>query len=244
METTARAVRAVAGGLTALCLGYAATRPAEPPVTGPLPGYESVVAWIFLGQAALLIALGAVVLWQRQGRPDARSLLGDLDAPAVIAVAIGLGVGVHRRTGLPRCRPGPRLLPSPVRPLPATTPTAPAAGLVPVVGAGLRAAVLLAILVELCWSRLTLPRRRQAAAEVVAHDFPDAPAQAKPLRDVRDAVAKARVTEGLRPMRAAYPIGRTAQPRLGRLRAGRHRAGATRRPAGRRAGEGGGGPRH
>ncbi|MGC5017446.1 hypothetical protein [Micromonospora sp. DT47] len=208
METTARAVRAVAGGLTALCLGYAATRPAELPVTGPLPGYESVVAWIFLGQAALLIALGAVVLWQRQGRPDARSLLGDLDAPAVIAVAIGLALaftaGLVYRVADFLDRGS---LPSPVRPLPAYAPQ-----LQPPVSyrwlvLGFGAAVLLAILAELCWSRRTLPRRRRAAAEVVARDFPDAPAQAKPrLRDVRDAVAKGRVTEGLRPMRAAYPL--------------------------------------
>ncbi|SCG75001.1 hypothetical protein [Micromonospora inositola] len=208
VETTARAIHAAAGVLTALCLVYAATRPAERPVTGSLPGYDSMVAWIFLGQAALLIALGAVVLWQRRGRPTAPTLLGDLGAPAVIAVAIGLALeftaGLVYRVADFLDRGS---LPSPLRPLPAYAPQ-----LQPPVSyrwlvLGFGAAVLLAILVELCWSRLTLSRRRRAAAEVVARDFPDPPAQATPrLRDVRDAVAKARVTERLRPMRAAYPL--------------------------------------
>ncbi|WP_130330232.1 hypothetical protein [Micromonospora kangleipakensis] len=208
METTARAVLVAAIGLTAVCLGYAATRPAEVPVTGSLPGYESMVAWIFLGQAALLIALGAVVLWQSRGRPIAPALLRDLGAPAVIAVAIGLALeftaGLVYRVADFLDRGS---LPIPLRPLPADAPQ-----LQPPISyrwlvLGFGAAVLLTILVELCWSRLTLPRRRRAAAEVVAHDFPDAPAHAKPrLRDVRDAIAKARVTERLKPLPAGYPL--------------------------------------
>ncbi|MFE9690158.1 hypothetical protein [Micromonospora sp. NPDC005806] len=201
------AVRAAMLAVTALTVGYAAL-PRSRWTTGPeLPGYDALVAWLYVSQAALILILAAVVLRQRS-RTRTPTFLDGLGAPVVAAFAVGLGVAYSSAVVYAasyyldrNLNPTPRrLLPSGVPPL-----------LPPVAyrwaAMGFFVAVLVTALAAVLRGRLTVRRRRRAAMEVLRRDFPDAPPEPQPrVRAVRDAIARARLTDESWPLPAAYAV--------------------------------------
>jgi hypothetical protein len=206
VEPVTRGLRTAALGLTALTLAYAVAPRVGWAATGQLPWYGPMVNWLFVAQVALLVGLGAVVLWQRRRRRGALGIFGGLGAPALGFAAMGLSVAFSAalayrladfldRGGIPTpgaADPGAIAPPQP--------PTAYewAALVAPV-------AVLASALTGAYVRWVTLRRRRRAAAQIVEQDFPDAPPEAGPrLRKVRDAIARVRVTERLWASLATY----------------------------------------
>jgi hypothetical protein len=205
VEWASRAVRVTACGITALTLVYASTQGADWPEAGALPGYGYTVTLLFVAQTALLVVLGTVA-WQRRNRDENPAILRGLAPPVLASVAIGLAVafsaGLVYRVADFLDRDA---VPNPIRPVPVGTPP-----LLPPIAyrwavVGFLVAVLSAALVAAYWTVATRHRRRRAAAEVTARDFPDAPATAASrIRQVRDAVAKAQITERMAPLLVAY----------------------------------------
>lgn len=202
-----RAARIAATGLTLLTILYAAV-PRDRWIPGPeLPSYDRMVAWLYMGQVTLILILGVVVLTRRQ-RTAIPAFLDGLGAPVIVSIAIGLGVAFSSGlvyTVAEYLNRGSK--PTPARPLPAGAPP-----LVPPVtyrwaAVGFLVAVLVAGIAAVVRSRLTLWHRRRAAMEILRSDFPDAPPDPQPrVRAVRDAIARAQMTDRTGPLPAAYAV--------------------------------------
>ncbi|WP_319460252.1 hypothetical protein [Micromonospora sp. RTP1Z1] len=72
---------------------------------------------------------------------------------------------------------------------------------------GFFVALLVTAVAALLRSRMTIWQRRRAAMEILRHDFPDAPPEPHPrVRAVRNAIARAQLTDRSWPLPAAYAI--------------------------------------
>ncbi|RLP83551.1 hypothetical protein EAD89_27235 [Micromonospora sp. BL4] len=193
-----RGLRTIACGLTILVIVHTIISPQPWPQGRELPGYGATVAWLFVSQTALLVVLAALVIWRRGGPPGS-SPLRALGAPAFVTVGAGLAVAfsaelVYRVSDL-LDRDGEtadRLATSP-----------PLAYKWAIFGFFI--AVLTAVLVGGVGTVLTRRERRRSAAAIVAADFPHAPPEAtQRLRQIEQAVARARFTERLPPLTVVY----------------------------------------
>ncbi|MEU1586469.1 hypothetical protein [Micromonospora sp. NPDC005710] len=197
LDRVTRTLRTTAIILTVIVVAEVPTSAQPWPEEHGLPGYEPTLAGLFVAQTTLLAALGVVLLWRRGG-PDAAPLFG-LGALVVSATGISIAVAysaelVYRVADfLDRDVPtGAGIADGPPRAYTwaifgffrAVLVTATVAGLV------------------VLFSRRG---RRRAAAAIVASDFPNPPAGAGVrLRQVRDAIARARFTEKLVPLAVLY----------------------------------------
>ncbi|MGW0215372.1 hypothetical protein ACWDXH_13365 [Micromonospora chokoriensis] len=196
LDRVTRTLRTVAVVVTVAVLAHLLTGPRRWHDGHGLPGYETTVAVLFAVQTALLVVLGVVLLCHRQhgGTP-----LFGLGALVVGATGISLAVAysaelVYRVADfLDRNVPtGEGIATGPPR---AYT----------WVIYGFLRALLATVVVAALVGLLTRRGRRRAAAAIVAHDYPQAPAEAGPrLRQVRDAIARARFTEKLVPLAVFY----------------------------------------
>ncbi|WP_410813933.1 hypothetical protein [Micromonospora sp. 067-2] len=198
LDRAASALRTIALGLTVAVTAHVLTSSGPWPVTDELPGYDLTVIVLFIGQAALLAALGAVLLRRRRRRTDAVPLLG-LGSLAAAAAAISLEVTfsaelIYRVSDvLNRDAPTEGTL--------VTSP--PRACTWAILGFALAALVTLAVAGVV--ALVSRPGRMRAAASIVARDFPDAPGDVEPrLRQVRRTIARARFTERLVSLAVVY----------------------------------------
>ncbi|WP_307871590.1 hypothetical protein [Micromonospora sp. U21] len=198
IDNLTRGLRTIACGLTILVIVHTISSPEPWPQGRELPGYGAIVAWLFASQTALLVVLAVLVIWRRGGPPGG-SPLRALGAPAFVTMAAGLAVAfsaelVYRVSDL-LDRDGEtaeRLATSP-----------PLAYKWAIFGFFI--AVLTALLVGGVVTVLTRRERRRAAEAIVAADFPHAPPEAaERLRQVEQAVARARFTERLPPLTVVY----------------------------------------
>ncbi|MDO3700162.1 hypothetical protein Q3W71_00515 [Micromonospora sp. C28SCA-DRY-2] len=193
-----RTLRTTALVLTAVVTAHVLTSPAPWPAGGGLPGYDPILTGLFVTQTALLVALGAVLLWGRDRRPDAMPLFG-LGSLVIVAVAISLAVAysaelVYRVADfLDRDTPtGVGIASGPPRAYSWAI-------------YGFFRAVLITAVVAALVALLSRRGRGRAAAAIVAHDYPDPPPEAATrLRQVRKAIAQARFTEKLIPLAVVY----------------------------------------
>ncbi len=199
-----------AGGLTVVTLAAVALDPVPWSRSAGLPGYDRLVAVVFLTEMALVVALGVRVLWGRAGGARRPGLRGGLGAPVVGAVAVGLAAALCAEAvylaayvlmpGPGAARPDALMAPPPayqwaVLSFVVTVTAATAIG---------GAATL-----------VSMRRRRRAAAAIVARDFPAAPAGAAGrTRRVERTITRARFTEQLGTLAVAYaclaPVGLAA----------------------------------
>ncbi|WP_245718867.1 hypothetical protein [Micromonospora rhizosphaerae] len=194
-DRAASALRAAGCGLTVLTLGVVVLDPTPWPRTDGLPGYDEIVAWVFVMQTAVLAALGLLVLRQRGGRERRPTLLRGMGAPAIAAGAVGLAVVfsadlVYRMAYFLNRRP-PAQRPGDLAAPPLAYKWAIFVFFL---------VVMVAAVVGGAQTLLSGPARRRAAAAIVAGDFPAAPPQAADrVRRVRKVIARARFTERLGP---------------------------------------------
>ncbi|WP_189197275.1 hypothetical protein [Micromonospora fulviviridis] len=195
LDRVASTLRTIAVVLTIVVTAHVLTGPARWPEGGGLPGYDSTLTCLFVTQTALLAALGAVLLWRRDRRPDATPLLG-LGALASTAAAIGLAVAYSAEMFYRAADFLDRNAPN--------TSTAPPQAYTWAIYGFFRA-VLITLVVAGLVTLASRPGRFRAAAAIVARDHPDPPAEAGPrLRQVRRAIARARFTESLIPLAVVY----------------------------------------
>ncbi|MCX5115577.1 hypothetical protein OG992_00190 [Micromonospora sp. NBC_00362] len=198
LDRITRTVRTVAVALTIVVAVHVLASPAPWHEGGGLPGYGALLTSLFVAQTTLLTALGAVLLWCRVRRRDAIPLLG-LGALVMAASAVSLAVAVsaefvYRVADL----------------LDRDAPTGEglASGLPPAFTwaiFGFLRTVLFTLVVAVPVVLVSRRRRRRAAAAIVACDFPDRPpAAATRLRQVQEAIARARFTERLIPLAVVY----------------------------------------
>ncbi|MFC0505404.1 hypothetical protein [Micromonospora costi] len=193
-----RALRTGALALTIVVAAHVLVGPARWHEEGGLPGYDAILTGLFVAQTALLVALGAALLWRRGRRSDAVPLrrLGPL---AIAAAAVSLAVAfsaelVYRLADyLDRDLPtGEGIASGPPRAYTWAI-------------FGFFRTVLITVLVAGLVILISRRARFRAAAAIVAHDHPDPPPEAGPrLRQVRKAVARARFTERLIPLGVVY----------------------------------------
>ncbi|MDG4781737.1 hypothetical protein O7614_18955 [Micromonospora sp. WMMD961] len=193
-----RGLRTIAVGLTMLVIVHVVISPAPWPQGGALPGYSAIVAWLFVSQTVLVVALAALVIWRR-GSGQRRSPLRALGVPVFMTISAGLAVAfsaelVYRVADL-LDREG-----TTADGLETSPPLAYKWAIF-----GFFLAVVTALLVAALVTRVTRRGRRRAARAIVAADFPHAPPQAADrLRRVEQAVARARFTERLEPLSVVY----------------------------------------
>ncbi|MFE0591221.1 hypothetical protein [Micromonospora echinospora] len=190
--------------LTALVVAYAAAPRSPWRVEGGLPGYDRLVAVVFVGQMFLLGGLAVVVLVQRR-RFTRPAVLGGLGAPVVILIAIGFAVSYSSALVYAAAEYLDRgSSPTPVRPLPLGAPP-----LAPPVAfrwaaLGFSTAVLVGLLIAVLRGFWHRSARRGFASEVVRRDYPEADEVPTPrVEAVRDAIARARVADRLGPLAPA-----------------------------------------
>lgn len=203
LERITRGLRTIAFGLTILVIAYTMASGEPWPQSRMLPGYSATVAWLFVSQTVLVVALAAVVVWARGGgrRADGQRLprLRALGAPVFVTIAAGLAVAfsaelVYRVADV-LDRDGGRAQKMAFDP--------PLAYKWAICGFFL--AVVLAVLVGALVTVVSRQGRWRDARAIVAADFPDAPPEAAMrLRQVQQAVARARFTERLEPLTVVY----------------------------------------
>ncbi|MBG6064560.1 hypothetical protein [Micromonospora ureilytica] len=198
LDRLVSALRAVTLGLTVLVWIHVLTSSASWPERNGLPGYNLTVVGLFIGQAVLLAALGAVLFWHRDRQSDAAPSLGFgalAASVAAISLALTFSAELAYRVSDVLNRGAPTaeaLITSPPR-----------ACIWVILGFTL--AVLVTLVVAGIDSLASRPGRIRAASAILARDFPDAPADATPrLRQVRKAIAHARFTERLVPLAVLY----------------------------------------
>ncbi|MEU8419613.1 hypothetical protein AB0C15_01890 [Micromonospora sp. NPDC048835] len=200
LDRLASLLRAIALGLTVLVWIHVLTSSASWPERNGLPGYNLTVVGFYIGQAVLLVALGAALFWHRNRRPDAAPSLGfGALAAAVGSISLALTFSaelVYRVSDiLNRGAPTAQAL--------ITSP--PRACMWAILGFSL--AVLVTLAAVGVTSLASRPGRIRAASAIVARDFPNAPPDAAPrLRQVRRAIAHARFTERLVPLAVLYAV--------------------------------------
>ncbi|WP_327035243.1 hypothetical protein [Micromonospora ureilytica] len=198
LDRITRTVRTVAVVLTIVVTAHVLASPAPWHEGSGLPGYGAILTSLFVAQTTLLIALGAVLLCARDRRRGAVPLLG-LGALVIAASAVSLAVAVSAELVyrvadlLDRDAPTGEGL---------------ASGLPPALTwaiFGFFRAVLFTLVVAVPVILISRRRRRRAAAAIVACDYPDRPpGAATRLRQVRNAIARARFTERLIPLAVVY----------------------------------------
>ncbi|MFG3642943.1 hypothetical protein ACGF3C_22035 [Micromonospora sp. NPDC047762] len=198
LDRITRAVRTVAVALTIVVTAHVLASPAPWREGGGLPGYGAVLTLLFVAQTTLLTALGAVLLWHRFRRRDAIPLLG-LGALVMAASAVSLAVAVSAEfvyrvaDFLDRDAPTGEGL---------------ASGLPPAFTwaiFGFLRTVLFTLVVAVPVVLISRRRRLHAAAVIVDCDYPERPPTAATrLRQVREAIARARFTERLIPLAVVY----------------------------------------
>ncbi|MEU9829512.1 hypothetical protein [Micromonospora chersina] len=197
---SARSARWAAFLLTGGTLAYALLP--RPPwrAEGSLPGSAELQAWLFVGQFALLVALGSSALVQRRRRHCAgTALAGGLGAPMLITVAIGVGLAFAAALNLFLADYLDRgHSPIVARPLPPGVPplSPPAAGRWNILGFSL--ALLVAVLMAVVVSGVHRARRAGAAEKIVREEFPEA-SRVPPerVRAVRDAIIRSWLADRL-----------------------------------------------
>ncbi|MFI6243499.1 hypothetical protein ACIBEF_26880 [Micromonospora sp. NPDC050795] len=198
VDAVFRGLRTIACGLTMLVIVHIVISPAPWPQGGVLPGYSAIVAWLFVSQTVLVVALAVLVIWRRGGG-QRRSPIRALGAPVFMTISAGLAVAfsaelVYRVADL-LDRNG-----TTADGLETSPPLAYKWAIF-----GFFLAVVTALLAAGLVTRMTRRGRRRAARAIVAADFPDAPPHAAArLRRVEQAVARARFTERLEPLSVVY----------------------------------------
>ncbi|MFF5180067.1 hypothetical protein ACFY2Q_18755 [Micromonospora sp. NPDC000316] len=193
-----RALRTVTCGLTILVIVHIIRSPAPWPEGGSLPGYSATMAWLFVSQT-VLVAILAVVVVSRRGGSRRGGALRALGVPVFMTIAAGFAVAfsaelVYRVSDL-LDREGDTA---------DTLETSPPLAYKWAIF-GFFLAVMTSLLVAGVITLLTRRKRRRAAAAIVAADFPDAPPEAaQRLRQIEEAVARARFTERLEPLTVVY----------------------------------------
>ncbi|MEU8424466.1 hypothetical protein AB0C15_26695 [Micromonospora sp. NPDC048835] len=198
LDRVTRTLRTAAVILTVVVLAHVLTSSQPWPQEHGLPGYDTTLAGLFLAQTTLLAALGVVLLWHRRREGGATPLFG-LGALGVAATGISMALAysaelIYRVADfLDRDVPtGEGIVSGPPR------------AYTWAIYGFLRALVVTVIIAGLV-VLLSRPGRRRAAAAIVARDFPNPPAEVRPrLRQVRDAIARARFTEKLVPLAVLY----------------------------------------
>ncbi|NES27154.1 hypothetical protein GCE86_14245 [Micromonospora terminaliae] len=198
VERNLRRLRTTACLLTLAVVVVVVAEPGPWAARTGLPGYGEIVSLLFATQTVLLVVLGAAVLRARPRVPGGPRLRA-LGAPVIDAVAAGVGVAysaelVYRVADLlDRSAPTAERL--------ATSP--PLAYKWAIFGFFL--AVTVAAVAGIGMALASRPARRRAAADIVARDHPDAPAEAdERRREVEKVVARARFTERLTPLVLTY----------------------------------------
>ncbi|MGW5580867.1 hypothetical protein [Micromonospora chokoriensis] len=185
-------------GLTALVVSRLLMNPEPWPERARLPGFDLLVAWLFVSQTVLLAGFTAVVILGRGARLREARLQG-VSGPILVTVSVGLAVAfsaelVCQASDLLNGNGATSDSPENGPPLPYTWAIF-----------GFFLAVLSAVAIVGVVVMLTRSQRRKAAAAIVANDFPHAPPQAaNRLRQVEQAIARARFTERLPPLTAVY----------------------------------------
>ncbi|MEV4655964.1 hypothetical protein [Micromonospora sp. NPDC049301] len=198
LDRVPRTLRTIAVILTVVVVADVLASPAPWHQRGGLPGYDATLTWLFVTQTTLLAALGVVLLWRRDRRGDVTPLFG-LGALVIAATAVSLGVAysaelVYRVADfLDRDLPtGEGIATGTPRPYTWAI-------------YGFFRAVLITLIVAGLMILISRPGRYRVAAAIVERDYPDAPGQTEPrLRQVRQAIARARLTEKLVPLAVAY----------------------------------------
>ncbi|WP_433357327.1 hypothetical protein ACQPYV_09900 [Micromonospora saelicesensis] len=198
LDRVTRTLRSAAIVLTVVVVAHVPTSSQPWPQEHGLPGYDPTLAGLFVAQTTLLAALGVVLLWHRRRDHGATPLFG-LGALVVAATGISMAVAysaelVYRvadfldrgvSTGAGIASGPPRAYTWAIY--------------------GFFRAVLFTAIIAGLVILISRRGRRRAAAAIVARDFPNPPAEAGPrLRQVRDAIARARFTEKLVPLAVLY----------------------------------------
>ncbi|GIJ79209.1 hypothetical protein Xph01_36410 [Micromonospora phaseoli] len=197
LDGAARTLRTIAIGLTVVVLTNVLAMPTGWREGDGLPGYGSTLTWLFVAHAGLLAALAAVLLWRRGRRPDPP--LHGLGALAAATAGAGLAVAfsaeVVRRVADLLDRDVPAAADAIPHPPPAYTWAI----------YGFFRAVLITLVIAGLTTLLSRRSRSRAAAAIVERDFPDPPSEAAPrLRQVRQAIVRARFSDRLLPLAVLY----------------------------------------
>ncbi len=198
LDRITRTLRTAAIILTVVVVAYVPTSSQPWPQEHGLPGYDPTVVGVFAAQTTLLAALGVVLLWYRSRERGATPLFG---LGALVVAATGISMAVAYSAELV-CRVADFL----DRDVPTGEGivAGPPRAYTWAIYGFFRAVVVTAIVAGLV-ILISRRSRRRAAAAIVARDFPNAPAEAEPrLRQVRDAIARARFTEKLVPLAVVY----------------------------------------
>ncbi|MEH1164312.1 hypothetical protein V6V47_02865 [Micromonospora sp. CPCC 205539] len=198
LDRIASALRTIAVVLTVVVLAHVLASRTPWRQGGDLPGYDATLACLFVAQSALLAALGAVLLWRRARQPKGTPMLG-LGTLVIAAAAVSLAVAfsaelVYRVADF----------------LDRDTPTGEGFATGPPRAYtwaifGFLRTVLITLIVAGLATLISRRGRLRAAAAIVARDFPDPPAEARPrLRQVRQTIARARFTETLVPLGVVF----------------------------------------
>ncbi|WP_430500878.1 hypothetical protein ACQRWP_04155 [Micromonospora trifolii] len=198
LDRVTRTLRTAAIILTVVVVAHVLTSSQPWPEERELPGYDSTLTGLFVAQTALLTALGVVLLWQQCRERSGIPLFG-LGALVVAATGISMAVAYSAE-----------LVGRVADFLDRDVPTAEGIAAGPpraytwAIYGFFRAVLITAIVAGLV-ILVSRRGRRRAAAAIVARDFPNPPAEAGPrLRQVRDAIARARFTEKLVPLAVVY----------------------------------------
>ncbi|MCW3843504.1 hypothetical protein ONA70_25700 [Micromonospora yasonensis] len=202
-----RPLRVAVAAVTVLTAAYAVLPRVPVPAGGAMPGFALTVNAVILGQAALLLALAAVAIWQQRGAPPAaRAFFRGLGAPVFGAISAGLsatftaGIVYRAADVLDRgAIPGPEHPPPPGAP-PLDPPLAYRWDAL-----GALVTVLLVTVVGLYVSRFSRARRERLAARICEEDFPDVPPEAvSRLRVVCRTISRSRLAEQFSPLLIVY----------------------------------------
>ncbi|MGI5522372.1 hypothetical protein ACQEUX_15645 [Micromonospora sp. CA-259024] len=196
LDGVTRTLRTAAIVLTIVVVVYVLSSPQPWHEGRQLPGHDTALTGLFVAQTTLLVALGVVLLWHRER--GATPLFG-LGALVIAATGISLAVAysaelIYRVADfLDRDVPTGEGI--------ATGPPAAYTWAI----YGFLRAVLVTLVVAGLVILISRRGRRRAAAAIVACDYPNPPPEAGPrLRQVRDAIARARFTEKLVPLAVLY----------------------------------------
>ncbi|MEU8208941.1 hypothetical protein AB0B85_07045 [Micromonospora sp. NPDC049044] len=197
LDGITHALRSTAIVLTVLVVAHVLASPQPWDGRRELPGYDTTLAGLFVTQTTVLAILGVVLLRlrDRRGATPLFGLGGLAIAAAGISVAVAYSAeAVYRAADfLDRDVPtGAGIAAGPPR---AYT----------WVIFGFLRAILITVVVAGLVAVISRRKRRRDAATIVAHDYPNAPAEARNrLRQVRDAIARARFTEKLVPLAVLF----------------------------------------
>ncbi|PYC68135.1 hypothetical protein C7C45_19755 [Micromonospora arborensis] len=198
LDRVTSALRTTAVALTVVVVAYVLASPQPWDGRRELPGYDTTLAGLFVAQTTLLAALG-VVLLQRRDQPRGATPLFGLGALAIAATGISVAVAYAAELVYRTADFLDRDVPTG-----AGIATGPPRAYTWVIFGFLRA-VLITLIVAGLVVVISRRGRRRAAAAIVAHDYPNPPAEAgSRLRQVRDAIARARFTEKLVPLAVLY----------------------------------------